>query len=243
MTRNVVVALAVGFMVSLAANACTTVYCHRALAHRALVLRRPAVEVFRFVQWITTGIRPRQWVAVHRKHHAYTDVPGDPHSPVLLGWLTVQRSNVALYRREAANPATLAKYARDLPRDRLDRWLYDRAIPGLALGTGLLVVMLGPLVGLLAAFVHMNLYLAGSAAVNAIGHHFGRRPYPNGAGNLHWLAVFTAGEGYHNNHHGAPTSARLSRHWYEPDLGWWIIRALVIVRLASLRAMTSGRVA
>ena len=69
-------------------------------------------------------------------------------------------------------------------------------------------------------FVHVNLYLGGSAAVNAIGHHFGRRPYDNCAGNLQWLAFLTAGEGLHNNHHAAPTSAKLAHRWYEIDPGW-----------------------
>ena len=95
--------------------------------------------------------------------------------------------------------------------------------------------MFGPAIGLLAAFVHVNVYLGGSAAVNAIGHHFGRRPYPNGAGNLQWLAFLTAGEGLHNNHHAAPTSAKLSHRWFEIDPGWWVVRFLLITRLAKVR--------
>jgi stearoyl-CoA desaturase (delta-9 desaturase) len=87
----------------------------------------------------------------------------------------------------------------------------------------------------LAAFVHVNLYLGGSAAVNAIGHHFGRRPYPNGAGNLQWLAFLTAGEGLHNNHHAAPTSAKLSHRWYEIDPAWYLIKVLTWLRLARVR--------
>lgn len=235
MVRLVLLAVLLGFAVSVIANLCTTVYLHRALSHRALVLRRPAIEVFRVLQWITTGIRPQQWVAVHRKHHAFTDVEGDPHSPVLLGWTTVQMKNVALYRREAKNPETIARYAKDVPRTRADRWCYDHALLGLSIGTGLLVAVFGWQLGLLAAFAHMNIYLAGSAAVNAIGHHFGRRPYDNGAGNLQWLAFVTAGEGLHNNHHAAPTSARLSHRWYEIDPGWWLVKLLLVTRLASLR--------
>jgi stearoyl-CoA desaturase (Delta-9 desaturase) len=233
--RTALLALLIGFGVSVVANVATSVYLHRALSHRAVTLSPAVIQVFRFLQWITTGIRPRQWVAVHRKHHAYTDVDGDPHSPVLLGWWTVQMRNVALYRREAANPTTLAKYARDVPATWADRMFYDHALFGLAIGTGLLVVVFGPLVGLLAAFVHVNLYLGGSAAVNAIGHHFGRRPYPNGAGNVQWLAFLTAGEGLHNNHHAAPTSARFSHRWYEIDPGWWVVRSLLVLRLAKLR--------
>lgn len=235
MVRLSLLAVLIGFAVSVVANLCTTVYLHRALSHRALTLKRPAAEVFRFLLWITTGIRPRQWVAVHRKHHAFTDVEGDPHSPVLLGWVTVQMKNVALYRCEAKDPDTVARYAKDVPRTRADRWFYDRALVGLAIGTGVLVLVFGWQLGLLAAFAHLNLYLAGSAAVNAIGHHFGRRPYPNGAGNLQWLAFLTAGEGLHNNHHAAPTSARLSHRWFEIDPGWWLVKLLVVTRLASLR--------
>jgi stearoyl-CoA desaturase (delta-9 desaturase) len=233
--RAVLLAVVVGFGITLLANLATTIYLHRSLAHRALTLRRPAAEAFRFLVWVTTGIRPRQWVAVHRKHHAFTDVEGDPHSPVLHGWVRVQLLNVQMYRQEARNPETLARYAKDLPPTALDRVLYDRALVGLGLGVGALVLAFGWQVGLLAAFVHVNLYLGGSAAVNAIGHHFGRRPYPNGAGNLQWLAFLTAGEGLHNNHHAAPTSAKLSHRWYEIDPAWYLIKVLTWLRLARVR--------
>jgi stearoyl-CoA desaturase (delta-9 desaturase) len=191
--------------------------------------------VFRFLVWITTGIRVRQWVAVHRKHHAFTDVEGDPHSPVLHGWWQVQMKNLVMYRREARNPDTLARYAKDLPRTTLDRVLYDHALLGLGLGVTLLIVGFGWQVGLLAAFVHVNYYLGGSAAVNAIGHHFGRRRYDNSATNLQWLALLTAGEGLHNNHHAAPTSAKLAHRWYEIDPGWLVIKPMTWLHLAKVR--------
>ena len=236
--RTVLVALIVGTTVSMIAFMATTVYLHRALAHRALALRAVAAHGFRFVIWVTTGIRPRQWVAVHRKHHAFTDVEGDPHSPVLNGWVKVQLMNVAMYRREARNPRTVQRYARDVPPTRLDRMFYDHALVGLGLGVVVLCAVVGWQVGLLAAFVHVNLYLAGSAAVNAIGHHFGRRPYDNNAGNLQWLALVTAGEGLHNNHHAKPTAAKLSHRWFEIDPGWWVIRGLLWLRLAKMRVMS-----
>src|SRR6188472_4589402 len=97
--QTVLLALVIGVSISVMANMVTTVFLHRALAHRALVLRPPATHAFRFLTWVTTGIRPRQWVAVHRKHHAFTDVEGDPHSPVLHGFPKVQLFNVVLYRR------------------------------------------------------------------------------------------------------------------------------------------------
>lgn len=235
LVAGLVTALFVGLAVTVVANIGTTVYLHRAMAHKALVLRGPAAFAFRFLVWVTTGIRPRQWVAVHRKHHAFTDIEGDPHSPVLLGWKTVQMKNVALYRSCAQDPDTVTRYAKDMPADRWDRLFFDRTIVGLTVGITALCLVFGLWVGLLAAVVHVNLYLAGSAAVNGIGHHFGRRPYDNSAGNLQLLAFLTAGEGLHNNHHAAPTSARLSHRWFEIDYGWWVIRVLTVLRLARVR--------
>jgi stearoyl-CoA desaturase (delta-9 desaturase) len=234
-TGQVVLGLVVGFAVTMVANVCTTVYLHRTLAHRGLSIRAPFAFTYRVLIWITTGIRPRQWVAVHRKHHAFSDVEGDPHSPQLLGWVRVQFTNVTLYRREANNPMTVARYAKDLPPDRWDRVLFDHALLGLGIGIGLLIWLFGPLAGGVAALVHANLYLATSAAVNAMGHHFGRRPYDNAAGNLQWLAWLTAGEGLHNNHHAAPTSARLSHRRGEFDPGWWVISAMRSIGAAKVR--------
>lgn len=232
---SLVTAVVVGLAVTTLANVCTTVYLHRALSHRALTVHPAVAWVFRAVIWITTGIKPKQWVAVHRKHHAYTDQEGDPHSPVLLGWKTVQIKNVSLYRQALANDDIIDKYARDLPDDKWDRWFFGHNFTGLAVGIGILMVVLGPVTGFLAAFVHANAYLAGSAAVNAIGHHFGRRPYDNEATNLQWLAFCTMGEGLHNNHHAAPSSPRLSHRRSEIDPGWWVIKTLSVLRLAKLR--------
>lgn len=239
---TLLIAVVVGFAVSVLAFVCTTVYLHRALAHRAVTLAPSVQWVFRVLTWITTGIRPRQWVAVHRKHHAFTGQEGDPHPAELVGWKRVQVMNVAMYRREAKNPITLARYAKDIPEDQWDRRLFNRAWLGLSIGVGFLVIVFGPVIGLLAAFVHVNIYLGGSAAVNAVGHHFGRRPYDNTAGNLHWLAFITAGEGFHNNHHAVPTSPRLSHHWYQFDLGWQVIRGLRALGLATLREPALARI-
>jgi hypothetical protein len=104
----------------------TSVYLHRTLAHRALAFHPLADTLFRAVLWLTTGQDRRQWVAVHRKHHAFTDRDGDPHSPRLLGFWRVQLLNVYYYAREARNPATLATFAPDITPDRLDRALFSR---------------------------------------------------------------------------------------------------------------------
>jgi stearoyl-CoA desaturase (delta-9 desaturase) len=222
----VALAVAIAVVLTQVANVVTTVYLHRALAHRALALSPGATWVFRVLTWVMTGIRPRQWVAVHRKHHAYTDVEGDPHSPLLLGFAAVQAGNVVLYRKALRDPDLVARYARDLVPDRWDRVLFDHAFVGLGIGITLLCVAFGPWVGLLAAGLHTVLYLGLSAAVNAVGHRFGSQPQANTSTNNQWLALLTAGEGLHNNHHAAPTAARLSLRRGEIDPGWWLVRFL-----------------
>jgi stearoyl-CoA desaturase (Delta-9 desaturase) len=204
----------------------TTIYLHRSLAHRAVALHPRVALLFRAVTWITTGLVPRQWVAVHRLHHAKTDEPEDPHSPLQLGFWKVQLANPYLYRRAASNPAVVARYARDVPADAWDRRLFDHPFLGLGLGIGVLCVVLGPALGLAAAAMHTVAYLLLSGAVNAIGHTFGKRPFDNSATNSQWLAWMTAGEGLHNNHHAVPTAGRLAIGRREVDPAWWVIRLL-----------------
>jgi stearoyl-CoA desaturase (Delta-9 desaturase) len=232
--RLVPILIAAALVTQLATFA-TTVYLHRALAHRAITVHPRVAMGFRLVIWITTGIAPRAWVAVHRKHHAFSDTPQDPHSPVVLGFWAVQLGNVKLYRDTIRDGVTVTKYSRDLPPDRLDRALFDHAFSGLAVGIGFLVLVLGWQGGLLAAGIHTVAYLSISAAVNAVGHTFGKRPYDNLATNNQWLAWLAGGEGLHNNHHAAPTSARFALDPGQIDPGWWLVRGLVKTNLASLR--------
>lgn len=235
MLLSLLTAVVVGFALAQAATFATTVYLHRGLSHRALTVRPALAGAFRAFLWLTTGIRPRQWVAVHRKHHAYTDIDGDPHSPKLLGWVKVQLGNVGLYRSVANDRAQVRRYARDLPGDRWDRWLLDRAWLGLGIGIAILCVVFGPWVGLLAAGIHTVLYLQLNAAVNAVTHTFGTRPNDNGATNLQWLAWITAGEGLHNNHHAMATSAKLSFAKGEIDPSWPAIAAFRKLGWATIR--------
>ena len=232
---NVWLALVAGFAVTQISIIVTTVYLHRTLAHRALSVSGPTAMLCRVLLWITTGMRPREWVAVHRRHHATSDTPADPHSPRVLGFWRVQLANAGLYRRVARDELTVQRYARDVPRDRLDRWFFDHGVAGLAIGIGILCLTFGWQTGLLAAAVHAVTYVMLSGAINAIGHTRGRRPYENPAGNSQWLALITAGEGLHNNHHAAPTSARFALGRAEIDPGWWAIRVLLGCKQATLR--------
>jgi stearoyl-CoA desaturase (delta-9 desaturase) len=213
----------------------TTIYLHRALAHRALRVHPVADVVFRTVLWLTTGQSRQQWVAVHRKHHAFTDRAGDPHSPRLFGVWRVQFLNVAYYVREARNPKTLETFAPDLRPDRLDRALFSHGIAGLMVGLGLLCALVGLWPGLLAGLLHATLYVFVLAPlINALGHWRGRQNFANTAYNWPWLAWITGGESLHNNHHAHPRSARLSVRRWEFDPAWPIIRFLAAAGLLDI---------
>jgi stearoyl-CoA desaturase (delta-9 desaturase) len=245
---GIIIAVVVGLAVCQVALFLTTVVLHRALSHKALTISSKPMFVCRVLLWITTGIRPRQWVAVHRRHHAFTDVDGDPHSPAIEGFTAVQLGNVVLYRRVAKDDANTARYAKDLPADRWDRVLFDHALLGLGVGVGLLFLVFWGnwRLTLIAAAVHAVSYLLLNSAVNAIGHSTGKRPFTGLATNNQWLAFLTAGEGLHSNHHAAPTSARLAFHRREIDPGWWVISAgrrlgWIVVRHQQARIKSSAR--
>jgi stearoyl-CoA desaturase (Delta-9 desaturase) len=210
----------------------TSIYLHRGLAHRALVIHPVADVVFRAVLWLTTGQRRQEWVAVHRKHHAFTDRPGDPHSPRLLGFWRVQLLNVYYYAREAHHPETLQRFAPDLPPDRLDRTLFARGWAGPGIGLGLLCAILGVVPGLIVGLGHAILYVFVFAPlINGLGHWRGGQNFDNTAYNWRLLAWVTGGEGLHNNHHAYPRAPKFSVRRREFDPSWFVIRALAIARI------------
>lgn len=231
-------AVLLGLFLAQVALLVTTLYLHRSLSRRAVHFAPGVQAVCRVLVWVLVGIRPRQWVAVHRKHHAFTDTPRDPHSPLVLGFPRVLFANAYLYRKTARDPETLAKYARDLPEDRWDRLLFNHAVIGLGLGFGPLVLLIGWQLALVAASVHAAYYLLGGGAINAVGHRFGRRPFENKATNNQWLAWLVVGEGLHNNHHAAATSSRLSLAPGEVDPAWWFIRCLMRLHWATIRTVS-----
>jgi stearoyl-CoA desaturase (delta-9 desaturase) len=233
-------AVVAAFLITQLAIFTTTVYLHRALTHRALTVHPVVAFPCRLLIWITTGMRPREWVAVHRKHHAATDTSDDPHSPLVVGFWRVQLGNVGLYKRAARDNDMVRKYARDIPTDRIDRLAFDYSLVGLGLGITVLVLAMwalgfGLLAGFVAAGLHAVLYVMLAGAINAVGHQYGDQPYRNSATNLRPLALVTGGEGLHNNHHAAPTSARFSLHRGELDPGWWVVRMLAALHLAHVR--------
>ena len=227
------VAVLVGLALAEVATLVTTIYLHRVLSHKAIRLH-PALTMFmRFGTWMLTSISPREWVAVHRKHHNFSDIEGDPHSPHIEGYWKIMLANVYYYRREA-NDDTLEKYASDLPFDRLDKRLLRNGTLGFSLTGVILVLLIGLGPGLVALTTLAVVYLTLSAAINGAGHTFGYKSFENDATNLKLLALITFGEGLHNNHHARPASPKLSAFRGEFDPAWPVIWLLEKLRLAEV---------
>jgi stearoyl-CoA desaturase (delta-9 desaturase) len=231
LTQAATVAIVTMALTQLAVIA-TSIYLHRGLAHRALAVHPVADVLFRALLWLTTGQGRQEWVAVHRKHHTFTDRPGDPHSPRLLGLWRVQLLNVYYYAREARNPETLQRFAPDLPPDRWDRALFSHGWAGPAIGLGLLCAILGVAPGLAVGLGHAALYVFVFAPlINGLGHWRGRQNFVNTAYNRPLLSWVTGGESLHNNHHAHPRAPKFSVRRLEFDPSWPVIRALAIARL------------
>ena len=237
-----VVAVVVGLVLAEVATLITTIYLHRVMSHKAIRLQ-PALTMFmRLSTWMLTSISPREWVAVHRKHHNFSDVEGDPHSPHIEGYWQIMIGNVYYYRREADQDDTMEKYASDLPFDRLDKALLRNGTLGFSL-TGVILMVLfgvfgsgwwGIVHGLVALTTLAVVYLLLNAAINGAGHTFGYKSFENDATNLKLLSLVTFGEGLHNNHHARPASAKFSAFRGEVDMAWPVIRLLEKLRLAKV---------
>jgi len=218
--------------------ASVTIFLHRAQAHRALELHAIPSHFFRFWLWLTTGMVTKEWVAIHRKHHAKCETVDDPHSPITKGIETVFWKGTELYRAEAKNAETLAKYGHNTPDDWLERQLYSRFSWQ---GVGLLLIVDMLLFGAIGATVWavQMLWIPITAAgiINGIGHYWGYRNFeaPDSSTNISPWGVIIGGEELHNNHHTYPTSAKLAVKPYEFDIGWAYIRALETLGLAKVR--------
>ncbi len=215
--------------------AAVTIYLHRCQAHRALTLHPLASHFFRFWLWLTTGMVTREWVAVHRKHHARCELDGDPHSPAVFGIRRVLAQGSELYRIEAANPVTVAQYGTGTPDDALERRVYSRfQWQGVGLMLVIDVVLFGAIGVTVWAVQMLWIPVTAAGVINGLGHWWGYRNYdgPHAATNIGPLGLLIGGEELHNNHHTYPTSARLSSRWFEFDVGWLYIRLLQAAGLA-----------
>ena len=218
--------------------ASVTIFLHRHQAHRALNLHAIPSHFFRFWLWLTTAIVTKEWVAIHRKHHAKCETEEDPHSPVIVGIKKVLLEGAALYRKEAQNQETLEKYGHGTPNDWLENNLYSKRCElGITLMLVINVLLFGPL-GLTIWAVQMAwIPINAAGIVNGLGHYWGYRNFQteDASTNIVPWGIFIGGEELHNNHHAYASSAKLSNKWYELDIGWLYIRLLETFGLAQVK--------
>ncbi len=215
-----------------------TVFLHRAQAHRALDLHPWVSHFFRFWLWLTTGMVTKEWVAVHRKHHAKCETPDDPHSPQVLGLGKVMAEGAELYRGAAADKATIEHYGRGTPDDWVERNLYSRYTwQGMGLMLILDVLLFGVYGITIWAVQMLWIPVWAAGVINGVGHYLGYRSYesPDASTNIVPWGILIGGEELHNNHHAFPSSAKLSSKWWEFDIGWFYIRALSLLGLARVK--------
>ncbi len=215
-----------------------TLYYHRDQAHRAIDLHPALRHFFRMWLWMNTGANTKQWVAVHRKHHAFCEKDGDPHSPKIFGLKCVLLRGAELYRAEAENAETVEKYSKGTPDDWLERNVYSRWHNGgiaLLFITDLILFGVPGIILLAIQLITMPLLAAG--VINGLGHAKGYRNFEteDASTNLWPLAFFVGGEELHNNHHAFPSSAKFSLRSGEIDLGWLHIKLLAALGLVKIR--------
>ena len=217
-----------------------TVYLHRHQTHRALELHPVVSHFLRFCLWIGTGMVTKEWVAIHRKHHAAAETEEDPHSPVVHGINKVLWGGVFLYRKTALDPKVTQDYGHGTPDDWIERnvyaarYQYFGVIAMLLIDVLLLGVIAGPIVWLIQ-MAWIPFWAAG--VINGVGHWGGYRNFasPDASTNIIPLGIIIGGEELHNNHHAFATSAKFSSKWWEFDIGWLYICTLAFFKLATVK--------
>ena len=221
---------------------------HRLHTHRSYQVPRLLEYFFAICGSMTLEGGPIFWVAMHRIHHQKSDQPGDPHSPrdgawwSHVGWILFGESN-------HSNTRLLSKYAPDLAKDPFYVWLNNyHWVPLTVLGVLLYAIGGWPLF-LWAGCLRVVVGLHSTWLVNSATHLWGRRRFEtrDDSRNSWWVALLTFGEGWHNNHHAHPTSARHGLAWYELDHSWILISILKFfgvaksIKVASIRSQSAAR--
>lgn len=215
----------------------STLYLHRSATHRGVDFHPVITHWFRFWSWLSTGMVTKEWVAIHRKHHAKCETAEDPHSPRVKGLSNVLWRGVDLYRDAALDKNMLEQYGKGTPNDWLEKNLYSKH-PMLGVSLLLIVnVLLFGAPGLTLWALHMCwMPFHGAGIINGLGHWWGYRNFDtqDAATNLVPWGVWIGGEELHNNHHAFPSSAKFALRKYEFDIGWLVISMLAKLKLATV---------
>jgi stearoyl-CoA desaturase (Delta-9 desaturase) len=215
-----------------------TIWLHRCQAHRSLDLGPVPAHFFRFWMWLTTGMVTKEWAAIHRKHHAKCETVDDPHSPVTRGIKAVLLTGSEMYRAEAKNQETIAKFGHGTPDDWIERNLYSRfQWQGVALMMIINLSLFGAIGATIWAIQMLWIPITAAGIINGIGHYWGYRNFEaaDASRNIVPWGIIIGGEELHNNHHTYPTSAKLSVKPFEFDIAWGYIRALEMLGMAKVR--------
>jgi stearoyl-CoA desaturase (Delta-9 desaturase) len=218
--------------------ASVTIYLHRSQAHRGVDLHPAVSHFFRFWLWLTTGMITKEWVAIHRKHHAKVETAEDPHSPQTRGIRNVLLQGSEMYRAESKVQETLDRYGHGTPDDWVERNVYSRWLwQGVGLMMAINLILFGPIGLTIWAIQMLWIPITAAGIINGIGHYWGYRNFAcnDASVNIVPWGILIGGEELHNNHHAYGTSAKLSSRWYEFDIGWAYIRTLAFFRLATIR--------
>jgi stearoyl-CoA desaturase (delta-9 desaturase) len=215
----------------------TTLYLHRAASHRGVDFHPVITHYFRFSSWLNTGMVAKEWVAIHRKHHAKCETAEDPHSPRFAGINQVLWRGVELYQVARLDRDAIEKYGKGCPDDWIERNLYTKYPslgPTVLLFASIALFGVPGLVLWALQMVWIPFWAAG--VVNGLGHWWGYRNFDTAdtATNLTPWGFWIGGEELHNNHHAFPSSAKFALRKFEFDLGWSIIRAFEMLGLAKV---------
>jgi len=217
---------------------CVTLYLHRCQAHKGVEFHPVVTHFMRFWLWLTTGMVTKQWVAIHRKHHRFSDVEGDPHSPHVYGIWSVFFKGAQLYHQASKDKSMIETYGKGTPDDWIEKNVYSAHS---RLGILIMLIINLCLFGLWGwliwgiQMIWIPFWAAGF--INGVGHWYG---YKNGitrdaSRNIIPWGIVVGGEELHNNHHLDPASPRLSKRLFEFDIGWMWINIFKYLGLATIR--------
>lgn len=224
------------------------IYLHRGTVHKSLEFHPFLSHFFRFWLWLTDGVHVKEWTATHRKHHRFTDVDGDPHSPMILGIKTIAWTNfyeTLIYRYRNFGPKLEVEvYGAGVPNDWLERNVY---VPHQRLGLVLMLIINVLFFGKYGVLIWLiqlawTPFWSGSI-VTGFAHYLGGYHNPkaqDNSRNLPFLGFFIIGDELHSNHHANPSSAKLSQKWWEFDLGWFYI--CIFEKLHLLKVVNRGEI-
>lgn len=217
---------------------CVTLFLHRGQAHKGMTFHPILSHAMRFWLWLTTGMVTKQWVAIHRKHHQKTDIEGDPHSPHVYGIGRVVFTGAILYHGASKDATMIKQYGVGTPDDWIEHKLYTaHSRLGIMIMLSINIALFG-LWGLLIWGIQM-IWIPFWAAgiINGIGHWFGYRTHNTNdySTNIVPWGIIIGGEELHNNHHADPANPKLSRRWFEFDMGWMYLKVFELLGLVKIK--------